>query len=255
MPDASPSAPSAPPATGHARLLVALAWGVHLYTALGLPLALLAVQALVDGDAGRFLLLNIVAVVIDASDGTLARWLRVKERVPFDGALLDNIVDFLTYAFLPALALPMLGLLPAAWAWVAAVPLLASGFQFCQAIAKTDQAFVGFPSYWNVLLLYLVVLQPPPALTVALLLLLSALVFVPIHYLYPSRTRLLRPLTVGLGVVWGLACVALALAPTARWAPTLAWASLSYVGYYVALSFVHHRRVHQGPPPGRPPPQ
>lgn len=243
LPPAPAPAPPAPP-SGRERLLVALAWGVHLYTALGLPLALLAVQALVDGDAGRFLLLNIVAVVIDASDGTLARWLRVKERVPFDGALLDNIVDFLTYAFLPALALPMLGLLPASLAWLAALPVLASGFQFCQAIAKTDQAFVGFPSYWNVLLLYLVVLWPPPAATVALLLVLSALVFVPIHYLYPSRTRLLRPLTIGLGVLWGLACLALALAPAAPWAPSLAWASLSYVGYYVVLSLVHHRRVH-----------
>lgn len=223
---------------------MALSWGVHLYTALGLPLALLGVQALLEGDAGRFLLLNIVAVFIDATDGTLARWLRVKERVPFDGALLDNIVDFLTYAFLPALALPMLGLLPASLTWIAAVPLLASGFQFCQAIAKTDEAFVGFPSYWNVLLLYLVVLRPPLFATVALLLLLSALVFVPIHYLYPSRTRLLRPLTVGLGAVWGLACLALALAPDAAWAPPLAWASLSYVGYYVVLSLVHHRRVH-----------
>lgn len=232
---------------------VAAAWGVHVYTSLGLPLALLSVQALVQGDASRFLLLNIVAVLIDSTDGALARRLRVKELVPFDGALLDNIVDFITYAFLPALALPMLGLLPPSLAWATALPLLASGYQFCQTGAKTDDAFVGFPSYWNVLLLYLLVLRPGPAVVVGLLVVLSALVFVPVHYIYPSRTRLLRPLTIGLGLLWGLACLALALAPDAAWARPLAWASLSYIGYYTLLSAVHHRRVHAHPPsPGAP---
>lgn len=219
------------------------AWSVHLYTAMGLPLALLGVQALIERDAGRFLLLNILAVLIDSTDGTLARRLRVKQRVAFDGALLDNIVDFLTYTFLPALALVQLELLPPGQSWLAALPVLASAYQFCQAGAKTEDAFVGFPSYWNVLLLYLVVLAPPFPITAALLLGLSALVFVPLRYVYPSRTRLLRPLTLALCTLYGLAAVALALHPRASWAPGLAWASLAFIGYYLALSLVHHHRT------------
>lgn len=222
---------------------VIAAWGVHLYTALGLPLALLGIHALAEGDAGRFLLLNILAVFIDSTDGTLARRLKVKELVPFDGALLDNIVDFLTYTFLPAIALWQLDLVPSHLAWVSALPVLASGYQFCQTGAKTEDAFVGFPSYWNVLIIYLVVLKPPVAVTVGILVALSALVFWPIRYIYPSRTALLRPLTLALCVAYGLAATALALRPTAAWAPGLAWASLSFVLYYIALSAVHHHRT------------
>lgn len=229
------------------RALVLAAWGVHLYTALGLPLALLGIQALAQGDAGRFLLLNILAVFIDSTDGTLARRLKVKERVPFDGALLDNIVDFLTYTFLPAIALWQLGLLPPDLAWLAALPVMASGYQFCQTGAKTEDAFVGFPSYWNVLIIYLVVLRPPVGLTVTILLVLSALVFWPIRYIYPSRTVLLRPLTLTLCVVYGIAATALALSPTAPWAPGLAWASLSFIVYYLVLSLVHHHRTRSAP--------
>lgn len=219
------------------------AWGVHAYTGLGLVLALLSVQALWEGDGPRFFLLNLIAVFIDASDGTLARAVKVKEVVSFDGALLDNITDFLTFAFLPALALPALGLLPAELTWVAAVPVLASGFQFCQGTAKTEESFVGFPSYWNLVVLYIYVLQFPTTLTVGLLLALSVLVFVPIHYVYPSRTQLLRPVTIGLGMLWFGACLAFALKPSAPWARPLAVASLGYIAYYVALSLVHHKRV------------
>ena len=206
-------------------------------------LALLSVQALAEGDGPRFFLLNLLAVFIDGSDGTLARAVKVKEVVAFDGALLDNITDFLTFAFLPAMALPALGLLPAELTWVAAVPVLASGFQFCQGTAKTEESFVGFPSYWNLVILYLYVLHTPVWLTVALLLVLSVLVFVPIHYVYPSRTRLMRPVTVGLGMLWFGACLAFALKPSAPWAQPLAWASLSYIAYYVGLSLVHHKRM------------
>src|SRR5438128_1570246 len=87
-----------------------LAWGIHGYTGLGLPLAFLSMLALLDKEAGVFFLLNGVAMLVDATDGALARLVRVKEVLPgFDGATLDNLIDFLTFAFLPALALPMLG--------------------------------------------------------------------------------------------------------------------------------------------------
>ena len=84
--------------------------------------------------------------------------------VPLDGALLDNIADYLTYVFLPA-ALVAFGLLPGPWRWAAMAPVLASGYQFRQERAKTDESFVGLPSYWNLVLLYLLVLQPSAPVT------------------------------------------------------------------------------------------
>ncbi len=237
-----------PPAAAptFSKLHVAAAWGVHLYTALGLVLALASVDALVHADAQRFLLLNLAAMFIDGSDGTLARKVRVKEVVPFDGALLDNIADYITYVFLPALAFVAFDLLPGSWQWVVVMPVLASVYQFCQSIAKTDESFVGFPSYWNLVFLYFYVLQPDPMTTAISLLALSVLVFVPIHYVYPSRTVLLKPLTLGLGMVWFAACVAIGLAPHASWAPMVALGSLAYVAYYIVLSGVLHFRIRRG---------
>jgi phosphatidylcholine synthase len=225
------------------RLHVAAAWGVHLYTALGLGLGLASLDALARGDAATFMLFNLLAMFIDGSDGTLARKLRVKEVVAFDGALLDNIADYLTYVFLPAAGFVAFGLLDGGWRWAAMAPVLASGYQFCQTGAKTDQSFVGFPSYWNLVLLYLLVLQPGPEATAIVLLVLSVMVFVPIHYLYPSRTPMLRPLTVVLGLIWFAACLAVGMNLEATWAEPVAIASLSYVAYYVVLSGVLHRKI------------
>lgn len=224
------------------------AWGVHAYTAVGLPLALVVVHALYVQDVRLLFLAMIAATVVDATDGAMARAVKVKEVLPsFDGRRLDDIIDFIHFSFLPALALVRLDLLPEGMSWVAAAVVLSSGYGFCQERAKTEDAFVGFPSYWNILVLYLYVLQVPPAVGAGITLFLAVMVFVPIHYVYPTRTRLLRPLTLVAGAVWGVLLVVLALAHQATWAPLLAWLSLAYPVYYTALSLVHHRRVHQRP--------
>jgi phosphatidylcholine synthase len=222
---------------------VAAAWGVHAYTALGLALGLASLDALWRGDPATFLLFNLLAMFIDGSDGTLARKLRVKEVVPFDGALLDNIADYLTYVFLPAAAFVAFELLPGDWRWAAMAPVLASGYQFCQARAKTEESFVGFPSYWNLVLLYLLVLEPAPEVTAGILIVLSVMVFVPIHYLYPSRTEMFRPMTVTLGLVWFAACLAIGLNLDKPWARPVALASLSYIVYYIVMSVILHVRI------------
>jgi phosphatidylcholine synthase len=220
------------------------AWGVHALTALGLPLSLVAALALARADASTFFLMMVATAFIDSIDGTLARKLKVKQVVPeFDGSLLDNLIDFLTFAFLPAMALPALGLLPPGQEAWAALPLVASGYQFCQSTAKTDESFVGFPSYWNILVLYLYVLDASFAWVIGTLTALSVLVFVPIHYLYPSRTRLLRPLTIGIGSVWALMILAVSLAPEATWAEPVTWASLYFPAYYLILSGFNHHRI------------
>lgn len=220
------------------------AWGVHAYTALGLPLAFLSTVALFEKNVELFFTLNCVAVFVDATDGTLARRVKVKEVLPaFDGRRLDDIVDFIIFAFLPSLALSVLGMLPKGLEWAAFVPLLSSAYGFCQDRAKTDESFVGFPSYWNIGVLYLYVLGTGPFANLATILLFSVLVFVPIHYVYPTRTRLLKPVTLVLGYAWAAVMFVLALEPHAPWSRGVALISTIYPLYYFALSAVNHVRI------------
>jgi phosphatidylcholine synthase len=230
-------APVQPPLTSSG--LRAAGWGLHLYTASGTVLALWAVAAAMDGAAVRALWILLLALVIDGTDGMLARRLRVKQTIPgFDGARLDDIVDYITYAFVPMVLLWSAGYLPAgAWgAIMAAVPLLASSFQFCRTDAKTeDHFFLGFPSYWNVVAFYVVVLDLSPAVTSAILLVCTVLVFVPVKYVYPSRTNSFRLLNLALAAVW-LVLYALILAGVPDPSPLLVGLSLTYVAYYVGMS-------------------
>jgi phosphatidylcholine synthase len=187
-----------------------LGWCVHCYTALGLIAAALIAVLIVDGRPESFrraFLLMLVATLIDATDGTFARRLRIKEVVPgFDGRRLDDLVDFLTYACLPLLLIWRARLLPEGCEICLLLPLLASAYGFCQASAKTDDGyFLGFPSYWNLVAFYLYVLQPLPAwFSLGVLVVLSVLTFVPSRYLYPSQRGRLNWVTNVLGGVWAL---------------------------------------------------
>ncbi len=235
---------SAPP-TPSTPTQRALAWLVHLYTALGLPLNLASLAALSARDGSLFFALNLTAVFVDATDGFMARGARVKERLPeFNGAKLDDLIDFLTFTVLPLWALPTIGLIPTSWTLALSAPLIASAYGFCQSRAKTDDAFVGFPSYWNIISLYFFVFEPSPEVILGVLGFLSVMVFVPIHYVYPTRTRMLFwPTMIG-GGAYLLTLLAVALAPRAPWAEAAALGSLSYMLYYTVISLVHHRRVH-----------
>ena len=220
------------------RALVA-AWLVHVYTATGVVLAMLIVMAAWEGDMVRALWLGLAALVVDGTDGMLARGLEVRRHIAgFDGALLDNIVDYLTYAFAPMVLLWSTGYLGTGTmaTVVAMLPLLASAFQFCRVDAKTeDHLFLGFPSYWNVVAFYIVVLDLQPAAVAMLLAVCAALVFVPIGYVYPSRTETLRPLTLALSALW-LASYAVLLAELPNPNPVWLAVSFGYLGYYLALS-------------------
>jgi phosphatidylcholine synthase len=215
-------------------------WLVHALTASGAFVAYLALVAIVNSNLRVAFLWLTVATVIDSVDGVLARLARVKERAPLlDGARLDDIVDYVTFVFVPAFAIQHAGVLPAGfigWLVVAAI-LFSSAFGFSRQDAKTsDHFFTGFPSYWNIVAVYLVALQLPTAVNAMLLLTCAAGVFVPIGYVYPSRTLPLRRLTVSAGVVWGVMLVAIIwqLASPPQW---LVLTSLVYPVYYVALSF------------------
>jgi phosphatidylcholine synthase len=229
----SPSAP------GPARQVAA--WGVHLLTASSAAAGVLALRATVNGDASTAFLWMAYTIVIDSIDGTLARAVGVKEVLPWiDGARLDDLVDYFTYVVVPVFLLLQMRLLPPELELPLTVLVTAaSGYGFSQTAAKTpDHFFTGFPSYWNIVAFYLYVLGWPPALNAAILAFFAVGVFVPLRYVYPSRTPTLRRLTVTLGIAWGVAIVWALLhlgSPAAR---TVVVASLAYVAYYFALSIV-----------------
>jgi phosphatidylcholine synthase len=225
-------------------LQIAAAWAVHVYTAAGAVCGFGALLAAREHNHRLAFLWLVVATAIDASDGVLARAAHVKERTPgFDGGRLDDIVDYLTYVVAPLFVLHSAGTLPAGWgAGVAAIVLLSSAYGFASADAKADDYFfTGFPSYWNIVAVYLYAAGLPRPVNAAILLVLSALVFVRIGYVYPSRTPVLRGLTTVLGLVWAVMVVAIIWmmpeVPRALWI-----GSLFFPFYYTALSLVLHRR-------------
>jgi phosphatidylcholine synthase len=226
-----------------------MAWLVHALTASGALIAYIALTNVIKGNLKAAFLWLAVATAIDSIDGVLARLARVKERAPMlNGARLDDIVDYLTFVFVPAFAIQHAGLLPGGlttWLVVAAV-LISSAFGFSREDAKTaDHFFIGFPSYWNIVAIYIVALRLPAGVNAAILLVLAAAVFVPIGYVYPSRTVRLRRLTVASGVVWGAMLVAIIwrLPTPPIW---LVLTSLAYPVYYFVLSLALNFARSQG---------
>ena len=147
----------------------AAAWAVHAFTASGAVMGLAALQATAAGDYRAAFLWMIAATAVDGVDGWLARLARVGERAPgVDGGRLDDIVDYLTYVVAPAFLLARSGLLPGLGWPAAAAMLLSSAYGFSRVDSKTpDHFFTGFPSYWNIVALYLYVLGLSPALNAA----------------------------------------------------------------------------------------
>jgi phosphatidylcholine synthase len=155
----------------------------------------------------------------------------------FDGALLDNMIDFLNYVFVPAYFLYQSDILPHGYGLISAILiLLASSYQFCQDDAKTeDHFFKGFPSYWNIMVYYMFLLSLNGWVNLSIVLLLTALVFVPIKYVYPSRTAMWRRLTVTLASLWGVINIVILLQYPLH-DRRLIWASLLFALYYTGLS-------------------
>lgn len=217
---------------------------VHLYTASGVLFAFLAAVAVNEGDHREAFLWLFAATVVDATDGWLARLTHVGRWLPgFSGDRLDDIVDYLTFVFLPTLLLYESRRLPTDWSLaIASVILLSSVWGFSRTDAKTDDHFfTGFPSYWNIVAFYLYAADTSPAFNAVCLLALCGLVFVPIGYVYPSRTPILRPLTLGLCTAWGVLVLVLILQLPAVSRFWLA-VSLGFPLYYAGLSLVLHRR-------------
>ncbi|WP_347057612.1 CDP-alcohol phosphatidyltransferase family protein [Blastococcus sp. HT6-30] len=224
---------------GYSRGLRLAGAAVHLYTASGSVLGLLIVLAAFDGAVETALWLILATLFIDGTDGMLARRARVKQTIPwFDGARMDDVVDYLTYVFAPVVLLWTTDRLPGgAPGWVlAALPLLASCYQFCRVDAKTeDHYFLGFPSYWNVVAFYAIILDVGTTGVGLALAVLTVLVFVPVKYVYPSRTKLLRGVNVGLATVW-LVAFAVLIVQYPDPHPLVVALSLAYLAYYFGVS-------------------
>jgi phosphatidylcholine synthase len=221
-------------------LRVISAWGVHLFTASGAVWGFLALLAIFDHDWRAMIIWMIVAIIVDGFDGMLARWADVKTYAHgIDGALLDNILDYLNYVIVPALFLVEADVLPYGTRLIGACAiLLTSAYQFTQIDAKTDDHhFKGFPSYWNVMALYMLLMNLPPWLNLGFLTLFNVMVFIPVKYIYPSRNSYLRQLTLvltylyGAVGIWGL----LQYPNQPKW---VVWVSFIYVAYYMGLSML-----------------
>jgi phosphatidylcholine synthase len=180
------------------------AWSVHLLTSLGavfgvlaIIFAIKAVESNIIG-ATDYYYLNlqlsiysiIITIFIDSIDGSLARFVDIKKIAPFDGALLDNIIDFLTFAIVPCIWIYVANIVPESWVIPVIVMItIASSYQFCQPNAKTDDHFfVGFPSYWNIIVIYMLCFQTSQIANLTVLIILAISSFVPVKYIYLSRT-------------------------------------------------------------------
>lgn len=242
---------TSPPGNEEAGLPRQLAaWSVHLLTASGAIVGFLALLAIHEGRYDWAFWWMALALAIDSVDGSLARAVGVKRVLPhFDGTRLDDLVDYFNYTVVPVVLIYSAQRLPDSVALpVSAAVLLASAWGFCQTEAKTgDGYFKGFPSYWNVVVFYLFALQTPPSVTAATLVTFAILVFVPIYYVYPSRSPRLRALTIVLAAGWG-ASTLVALAKLPDPPRSLLLGSLLFPAYYIALSvYLTIQRRRSGP--------
>lgn len=228
-----------------ARLAAA---SVHLLTASGAVLALLALRAVHHGDWQMMFVWLGAALIVDAVDGPLARRLSVKTMLPrFSGERLDLIVDYLTYVAVPAYALTEATLLPEVARLPAASAMLLSGlFHVADLNSKTEEGyFVGFPAIWNIVLLYLFALGLAPVAALAVVAACVVLTFVPILAVHPFRVEQLRWLTCLVAAIWaGAAAAAIANPfPSPLWVKAL----LILTAIYLASVGIARSLVRPGP--------
>ncbi len=216
------------------------AYSVHVLTASGAALALLAMIFATGGHWEAMFLSLGLALIVDGVDGPLAREFKVAELLPrWSGDTLDLVVDFTTYVFVPAYAIAASGLLPQMLAIPAGVLVVIVGaLYFADREMKTDDNyFRGFPGLWNLAAFYLYVLRPPEWAGAALILALAILSFAPIKFIHPMRVRHLRWLNIALLVVWAalaLAAIAMSLDP----GPYVTWLLTVIALYFFAAGLL-----------------
>lgn len=183
---------------------------IHLLTASGAALAVLAVLAVVDGDWNLAFVWLGIALLVDGVDGPLARHNRLRERLPrWDGAALDNVIDYTAYVFVPAVIVARaLGLPDLLGAFLGVVVAATGALYYASTEMKQpDNSFRGFPVVWNMAVFVVYAFLPPPLVTALIVLALAALTFVPVNFVHPVRVERWRGLTLAALAVW-LVCAA-----------------------------------------------
>ena len=225
------------------------AWAVHLYTASGLLFALLAAieTCVPDPDPRRVFLWLFIAVVVDATDGPFARRFQVKKVLPhIDGRKIDDIVDYLTFTFLPLLLIARMGWVPQPILLFVVPPMIASVLGFANTGAKDEEGgfFLGFPSYWNIVAVYagIAAMDIGVVPNGIALLILTVLTVAPVGFIYPNLAPRRWKLAIIVGaVVWAVMIAAMIwMFPTPpRWLTLL---SLAYPIFYVVVSVTEYAR-------------
>ena len=228
------------------RLNVIRGYMVHAYTASTLVFVTLAAQWIMTEQYELALLAFVATIIIDATDGSLARKYDVKTTAAgIDGSLLDNIVDFLSYVLLPMLFMIKSNMLLEPVTLYVAFCMFASAFGFSRTSAKLsdDGFFVGFPSYWNILVFYLYLLDTPALFNSVTIVFLSFLVFVPVRFLYVSRLKQGRTLHLLLGGIWGSCCLIALFMPASDSRDLLLQLSLVYPVFYTIHSYMRSVQI------------
>ncbi|MGD1933781.1 MAG: CDP-alcohol phosphatidyltransferase family protein [Candidatus Phaeomarinobacter sp.] len=214
------------------------AWAIHAFTASGAVIAMLALTAVTNGDPQAAFLWLGLAFVVDGLDGPLARRYRVIEVLPrISGETLDLVVDYLTYVVVPAVMLASMGLLPEGWGGATAgVVLAVSLYTFANRDMKTDDNyFEGFPAVWNVLVLYMWVLETDPWANLAVIAVCAVMTFTRLKFTHPMRVVKLRHITLVFTGLW--AALSLMMVLTYPSPPTwalVAWITL--IAYFLGLT-------------------
>ena len=211
------------------------AFVVHIFTACGAALALLALILATGGHwAGMFFCLG-MALIVDGIDGPMARAFKVAEVLPrWSGEALDVVVDFVTYVFVPAYAIAASGFLPDGLAIPAGIVVVITGaLYFADREMKTrDNYFRGFPAVWNLAAFYLYLLEPPACVAAAAIAALGALTFVPIRFVHPLRVKHLRVLNIAMMAAWAL-LAAVAVVQDLDPGPYVVWPLAAIAVYFL----------------------
>lgn len=223
------------------------ALSVHLLTASGAVLSMFAMLAAVEGNWSLMFLWLVVALIVDGIDGPLARRYDVEKNWPaYDGVLMDLIIDFLTYVFIPAYALFKSGLLPGWTGWLAIIVIVyGSVVYFADTRMKTkDKSFAGFPACWNMVVLVLFATQPGEMVILLIVILLTVTMFTNLKFIHPTRTQRWNHLSLAMCIAW------IALAGWAAWSdfeegPVAKWL-LVLTSLYLVLAGIAQQVIPEG---------
>lgn len=218
----------------------ALAWSVHLFTASGAVLALLALDAVQHSRWHEALLWLFAALVVDGVDGSFARAARVKELAPrVDGDVLDLVIDYITYVLIPTIFMWRAELVPAQWALpLGALIQLSSLYIFARRDMKSDDGyFHGFPALWNLVALYLFVTEAEPWIGAVAVVALSIMSFAPVHVVHPFRVKDFGWILPALALLWAATTLPLLIPATGDVRDILLPISLGSSAVLIALGF------------------